>query len=95
MVLGRRPRLSRVSGDDIPRVLTVPSPQGEVSGTHLALRLEDWRVLAVDLDSSNGTLLHRDGLPPQRLDPKVPYILRSADLVDLGDGVVLTFEDLP
>ena len=93
-VVGRRPKVSRVSGE-VPRVLTVPSPQGEVSGSHVAIRLEDWHVLAVDLDSSNGTVLFREGQDPRRLDPQVPVLLRSDDVLDLGDGALLTFVGLP
>lgn len=92
-VIGRRPRTSRVQGE-VPRVLAVPSPEGEVSASHLAVRLEDWHVLAED-QSRNGTVLYRDGEDPRRLQPHVPMIMRSGDVLDLGDGAVLTFEGLP
>lgn len=92
-VIGRRPKATRVSGE-VPRVLAVPSPEGEVSGSHLAVRLEDWHVLATD-QSRNGTILFRDGEDPRRLQPNVPMIMRSGDVLDLGDGAVLTFEGLP
>lgn len=92
-VVGRRPKASRVSGE-VPRVLAVQSPEGEVSASHLAIRLEDWHVLAVD-QSRNGTVLFRQGEDPRRLQPEVPMILRSGDVLDLGDGAVLTFEGLP
>lgn len=92
-VVGRRPKISRVQGE-VPRVLAVPSPEGEVSASHLALRLEDWHVLAED-QSRNGTVLYREGEDPRRLQPHVPMIMRSGDVLDLGDGAVLTFEGLP
>ncbi len=95
VVLGRRPRVARVTGEQLPRVVTLPSPLGEISGSHLAVRLEEWLVLGVDLDSSNGTVLLRPGASPRRLAPQQPEILRSGDVLDLGDGAVITFEDLP
>jgi hypothetical protein len=95
VVVGRRPRVGRVTGEQLPRVITVPSPLGEISASHLAVRLEDWVVLAVDLDSSNGTRLLRPGAAPRRLAPQQPEILRAGDVLDLGDGVAITFEDLP
>ncbi|HWS57724.1 MAG TPA: FHA domain-containing protein, partial [Actinotalea sp.] len=95
VVLGRSPRVGRVAGPDVPRPVVVPSPTREISGTHLAIRLEEWHVLVADLDSSNGTVLRRPGQPPQRLQPREQVLVRTGDVVDLGDGVVLTFEDLP
>ncbi len=95
VVLGRSPRVGRVAGPDVPRPVVVPSPTREISGTHLAIRLEEWHVLVADLDSSNGTVLRRPGQPPQRLQPREQVLVRTGDVVDLGDGVALTFEDLP
>lgn len=94
-VLGRSPKTGRVAGPDVPRPVTVPSPTREVSGTHLAIRLEEWHVLVADLGSANGTILRRPGQPPQRLHPREPALVFSGDVVDLGDGVTVTFEDLP
>lgn len=95
VVVGRAPKVGRVGGGDMPRPVVVPSPTREISGTHLAIRLEEWHVLVADLDSSNGTILRRPGQPPQRLQPRDAVLIRSGDVVDLGDGVDLTFEDLP
>lgn len=94
-VLGRAPKTGRVAGPDVPRAVTVPSPTREVSGTHLAIRLEEWHVLVADLGSSNGTILRRPGQPPQRLHAREPALVFSGDVVDLGDGATVTFEDLP
>ncbi len=94
-ILGRAPKTGRVAGPDVPRAVTVPSPTREVSGTHLAIRLEEWHVLVADLGSSNGTILRRPGQPPQRLHPREPALVFSGDVVDLGDGATVTFEDVP
>ncbi len=95
IVLGRKPTGNRFAGSDVPRLESVPSPNGEISKTHLAVRLEEWHVLVADLGSSNGTMLLRPGQGPRRLDPNDAQIVVSGDVVDLGDGATLTFEDLP
>ena len=90
-IIGRRPRASRVSGDDVPQLVTVPSPQQDISRSHLELRLEGWHVVAVDLGTTNGTTLHREGFEPVRLRSREGVVLHDGDLLDLGDGVHLGF----
>lgn len=94
-ILGRKPRASRVQGDEVPQLVTVPSPDQDISRSHLQLRLEGWHVVAVDLDTTNGTGLYRPGADPVRMRPGDGIILRSGDVVDLGDGVTLRMRDLP
>ncbi|WP_394215662.1 FHA domain-containing protein [Brachybacterium vulturis] len=90
-IVGRRPRASRVSANDVPQLVTVPSPQQDISRSHLELRLEGWHVVALDLGTTNGTTLHRAGFEPVRLRPRDGVVLYDGDLLDLGDGVQLTF----
>jgi hypothetical protein len=52
-------------------------------------------VLLVDLGSTNGSTLLRPGQAPVRLHPHEATLAVAGDVVDLGDGVQLTFEDLP
>lgn len=91
-IFGRRPRASRVSGNDVPQLITVPSPQQDISRSHLELRLEGWRILAVDLGTTNGTTVHRPGAEPLRLRPQEGVAVQIGDQIDLGDGVVLRVE---
>jgi len=95
VVVGRKPRVSRVQGADLPRLVTVPSPQQDISRSHLEVRIEEWHVLVVDLGTTNGTILQRPGQPHRRLHPNESVMVRSADVVDLGDGVTITFEEIP
>jgi len=95
LVVGRKPRVSRVQNDNLPRLVTVPSPEQDISRSHLEVRLEGWHVLLVDLGSTNGSTLLRPGQAPVRLHPQEPTLAVTGDVVDLGDGVQLTFEDLP
>ncbi|WP_067441352.1 FHA domain-containing protein [Nocardioides jensenii] len=92
VVIGRAPRASRFQGADAPRLLTLPHQH--ISSSHLALRIEDWNVLVVDLGSTNGTFLRRNGKPPYRLSEQ-PHLVVPGDVVDLGHGVRLRFEELP
>ncbi|WP_152354453.1 FHA domain-containing protein [Brachybacterium subflavum] len=94
-IIGRRPRASRVSGDDVPQLITVPSPQQDISRSHVALRLEGWHVVAEDLRTTNGTTLLRSGESPQRLRSGQSPVLADGDRLDLGDGVVLTLMGRP
>ncbi len=92
VILGRSPRAERVRAMEVPRLVPLPYPH--ISGSHLAIRLEGWSVLAQDLHSRNGTFLRRRGEPPVRLGDQ-PLPLTSADILDLGRGVQLRFEELP
>lgn len=93
-VVGSRPRLTRVQVGSVPQLVTVQSPNGEISRSHVEIRVEHAAVLAVDLNSTNGTVLLRTGADPMRLHPGEAYMLVSGDRVDLGDGVTLAFEGL-
>lgn len=93
-IIGTRPRLARVQPGNVPHLIPVNSPSSEISRSHLELRVEGHSVLAVDLDSTNGTLLLRSGAEPVRLQPHEPNLLVPGDRIDLGDGVVLEFEGL-
>lgn len=93
-IVGTRPQLSRVQGSNVPHLVAVTSPSGEISRNHLELRVEARTVLAVDLNSTNGTVLLRAGSDPIRLHPGEPSMLVAGDRIDLGDGVMLSFEGL-
>lgn len=94
VIIGRTPKASRVTGE-MPHLITVPSPSQDISRSHLELRVEGTAVVAVDLHTTNGTLVKRPGTEPVRLHPGEPHVLLSGDVIDLGDGVTITMEDLP
>lgn len=93
MIIGRRPRASRVSGNDVPHLITVPSPQQDISRSHVELRLEGWHVVAIDLATTNGTTLYREGNDPVRLRSREGLVLRDGDVLDLGDGVMVRLRE--
>ncbi len=95
VVIGRRPRATRASGADLPHLVAVDSPQQDISRSHLEIRPEGDTVLVVDLHTTNGSTLLRPGNEPVRLHPGESTLVLSGDVIDLGDGVTLLFEDLP
>lgn len=95
VIIGRRPRSTRASGADLPHLIAVESPQQDISRSHLEIRPEGDTVVVVDLHTTNGSTLLRPGADPLRLHPGEPTLVLSADVVDLGDGVTVVFEDLP
>lgn len=95
VVIGRRPKSTRTSGAELPTLIAVDSPQQDISRSHVEIRAEGDHVLVTDLDTTNGTLLHRVGQTPVRLHPGEPTMVVTGDSLDLGDGVIVTFEDLP
>lgn len=94
VVVGRRPRSPRSTAGEMPRLVTVASPNQDVSRSHVEVRLEGWHVLVTDLATTNGTVLHRGGQSPQRLHPGEATLIVDGDVVDLGDGATLTFEEI-
>ncbi|MDN6169056.1 MAG: FHA domain-containing protein [Micrococcaceae bacterium] len=93
-VVGRQPTITRSVSESMPRVVHVKSPSGDISRSHLEVRLEGWHVMLVDLKATNGTLLVRQGMPPRRLGQGEQLMLLDGDIADLGDGVSLRFEGL-
>lgn len=94
VVIGRRPRSTRVSGTDLPHLVAVDSPQQDISRSHLELRVEAGAVVATDLHTTNGSMLLRTGSDPVRLHPGESTVVVVGDVIDLGDGVTVTIEDL-
>lgn len=92
---GRRPKSTRTSGSDLPTLVAVDSPEQDISRSHVEIRAEGEHVLVTDLDTTNGTVLLRGGQEPVRLHPGEPTMVITGDVLDLGDGVTVAFEDLP
>ncbi|HEY5223121.1 MAG TPA: FHA domain-containing protein [Microbacteriaceae bacterium] len=93
-VLGRKPRVTRVQGGVLPRLVTVSSPNQDISRSHLEVQVEGDDILALDLGTTNGTRLLRPGKDPERLRAGEPIVLVNGDVLDLGDGVTGRIEGL-
>lgn len=94
VLIGRRPRSVRSVGEDVPHLITVESPQHDISRNHVEIKIEDDVAMVTDLNSTNGTLLYHDG-DPQRLHPGERTIVMQGDTLDLGEGIVVSFVGLP
>ena len=66
-----------------PNLITVPSPEGDLSRLHTAVRIEGWDLLVEDTGSTNGTAVRLPGRDLVRLRE------HEAVLVVVGTEVVL------
>jgi FHA domain len=94
LVIGRQPSVSRVQGGVMPRLVQVSSPGGDISRSHVEVRLEGWHVMLCDLKATNGTVLVREGQQPRRLAQNEMAILLDGDIAELGDDISLRFEEI-
>lgn len=93
VLIGRAPEARRFTSTEQPRLVTVPSPQQEISSTHLEVRpgsgADHGSAVVTDMGSTNGTVLQQPGLPPEDLQPGLPVQLLPGAVIDLGDGVTI------
>ncbi|KRF05025.1 hypothetical protein ASH00_11270 [Arthrobacter sp. Soil782] len=94
LIIGRQPSVSRVQGRGMPKLVQVTSSGGDISRSHVEVRLDGWHVLLCDLKATNGTVLIRAGQPPRRLGESETAFLLDGDVAQLGDDIFLRFEGL-
>jgi hypothetical protein len=92
IIVGRAPRAKR-PGDENAQLVTVPSPNQEISSTHVEFRpgtgSEHGSAVVTDLGSTNGTVIVQPGLRPEDLHPGVAVQLNPGAIVDLGEGLTV------
>ena len=97
VLVGRAPEAGRAATGVPPHLVTVPSPQQEISSTHLEVRpgsgADHGTAVVTDLGSTNGTVLRLPGLPPETLPAGVAVQLVPGAVIDLGDGVSIQVVD--
>jgi hypothetical protein len=87
VLIGRAPSSDR-SSSQTPRLMTVPSPNHDISRTHLEVSPDDWQVVVTDLNSTNGTILVPPGAGDgQQLAPGERIPVQVGSVMELGDGV--------
>jgi hypothetical protein len=89
VVVGRRPTAPRVVAGVTPRLVEVPSPSHEVSGSHVEVRQHGETVVVTDLRSTNGTRVTEPGRVPVSLRQGESLVARAGTIVDVGDGNLL------
>ena len=65
--VGRRPSSPRIIYGQMPRLVRVPSPEQEVSSTHVELRQLGASVVLTDMRSTNGSIVFPPGGEPRKL----------------------------
>ena len=87
VLIGRAPSSDR-SSSQTPRLMTVPSPNHDISRTHLEVSPDEWQVVVTDLNSTNGTILVPPGAGDgQQLAPGERIPAQVGSVLELGDGV--------
>jgi pSer/pThr/pTyr-binding forkhead associated (FHA) protein len=92
IVLGRAPSVTDSQPSLRPHVVQLAGAGDDISRTHLRITLEGWHVQAVDLGSTNGTIVTLPGQQPVRLRPHDPFTIVPGTLVSLADEVTLRYE---
>ena len=95
IVIGRRPALQRVESGVAPRLVTVQSPEQEVSSTHVRVEQSGDAVVVTDLRSTNGTRVHRPGGSAERLRPGESTVVLPGTVVEIGDGNIIEITAVP
>jgi hypothetical protein len=93
ILVGRSPSVSRVSGGQIPRLITIVGTDQDISRNHLQVALEGGTVVVTDLHSRNGTAVVLPGKDSQKLRPGEPTAVIVGTVIDLGGGITLTVEE--
>lgn len=93
VIVGRAPSANRVAGGAIPRLVTMTTPNQDISRTHAQIALEGGTVVVTDLHSSNGTFVTLPGRAPQKLRGGDPMPVIPGAVIDLGDGATLTVRE--
>ncbi|MFE5671995.1 FHA domain-containing protein [Agromyces sp. NPDC056523] len=87
VVAGRDPQLDVVTGGATP--VAIVDPLRSMSKTHALLEVDGDRLVATDLQSTNGVRIWPDGRDPVELEPGVPTPVPADAVLLLGDVAFL------
>jgi hypothetical protein len=90
--LGRDPGHTEERKARKPHMLRLPSPGKDISRDHLEIRLVGWRVMVIDLGSTNGTTVIVPGGRPEPLAPGGSRMIEPGTQVVLAEEVSLVYE---
>lgn len=90
ILVGRAPSVSKVSGGQIPKLLTMAGSDQDISRNHAQFAVEGGTVVVTDLHSRNGTMIILPGRNPQQLRQGEPTSVIVGTVIDLGGGVTFT-----
>lgn len=83
--IGRDPGRPRIPTPVVR--MRVPSPAREISANHLEMRQTGAVIVATDLGSMNGSVVHLVGRPPHRLARGDSIAVPPGTIIELGEGV--------
>ncbi|PYY38418.1 hypothetical protein [Curtobacterium sp. MCBD17_030] len=89
VVVGRRPGPPRVVQGSVPELVTVPSPGGVVSSSHVLFHAAGSTAVVDDLHATNGTVVRAPGAPPHRMPSGASMVVLTGTVVDIGDGATI------
>jgi hypothetical protein len=92
VILGRAPNSSTVGSRSTPNQVRLPGPDRDLSRNHVEIRLDGWRVLVVDLNSTNGTYVAPDGLCFTKVPPQTEVEIDPGTVVSLSDITSFRYE---
>ncbi len=75
-----------------PRIVTLASPNSDVSRTHIRVGIDGRHVQVTDLGSTNGTVVTVPGRQGVRLRAHDPFVLVPGTLITLADETTIRFE---
>ena len=84
--IGRKPAPPRIATSERLRLVTVESPNSDVSRTHLEIRQRGSSVIVTDLNSVNGSTVVIPGNPPRRMRQGESLVVTPGTFIDIGDG---------
>lgn len=87
VLIGRAPNGG--TNDPQAALLRVPSPNQDISRTHVRIAPNEWSIEVTDMNSTNGTLVQHPGEQAIRLAPGETVTVEVGAIVDLGDGITL------
>ena len=88
IVIGRRPWPADIEQTSTVHV-AAPSPDRQISGSHLELAVVGDVLYARDLDSTNGTIVLTPARAPRLLHEGQTVTLRDGDALDVGENYVV------
>ncbi|MDO4717155.1 MAG: FHA domain-containing protein [Propionibacteriaceae bacterium] len=89
ILVGRAPD---TRGDTSVQIMKVPSPNTDISRSHLRLQGNEWTIEVMDLNSTNGSVVAIPGQAPVSLVPGQATPVPLGAIVDLGDGVQIRID---
>ena len=93
VLVGRLPSVSKISGGQVPKLVSLGSGDQDLSRNHAQFTVEGDTVVVTDLHSRNGTMIVLPGKAPQKLRQGEPTAIIVGTVVDFGGGITITVCD--